>query len=41
MNEEAMKIAFDVLDVDGDGQVSQDELKECFSYSHLEKEDEN
>ena len=38
MNEENMRTAFNVLDMDGSGEITLDELKECFSYSSLDNE---
>ena len=41
MNEENLKTAFNILDIDGNGTISLEELKLCFSYSDLDNEDIN
>ena len=38
MNEENLRTAFNVLDIDGNNTISLDELKVCFSYSNLDHE---
>ena len=38
MNEENLRTAFNVLDIDGNGTISLEELKLCFSYSNLDHE---
>ena len=41
MNEESLRTAFNVLDIDGNGTISLEELKLCFSYSDLDNEEIN
>ena len=41
MDEENMRTAFNVLDMDGNGEITLAELKECFSYGNLDNESSN